>query len=46
MSELIEGDVFQSLSLEQTLKVKSQAGGTAPDRVREALAKARESLKC
>ena len=45
MSDLIAEDVFQALSLEQTLKVKSQAGGTAPDRVREALAKAREDLK-
>jgi len=45
MSDLIDEDVFQALSLEQTLKVKSQAGGTAPDRVREALAKAREELK-
>jgi argininosuccinate lyase len=45
MSDLIAEDVFQALSLEQTLKVKSQAGGTAPDRVREALAKARENLK-
>jgi argininosuccinate lyase len=45
MSDLIAEDVFQALSLEQTLKVKSQAGGTAPDRVREALGKARENLK-
>ena len=45
MSDLIAEDVFQALSLEQTLKVKSQTGGTAPDRVREALAKAREGLK-
>jgi argininosuccinate lyase len=45
MSDLIDEDVFQALSLEQTLKVKSQAGGTAPDRVREALTKARESLR-
>lgn len=44
MSDLIDEDVFQALSLEQTLKVKSQAGGTAPDRVREAMTKARESL--
>jgi argininosuccinate lyase len=45
ISDLINEDVFQALSLEQTLNVKSQAGGTAPDRVREALATARENLK-
>ncbi len=43
-SSLIEQDVFYSLSLEQTLATKAQAGGTAPERVAEALVAARASL--
>jgi argininosuccinate lyase len=43
-SPLIEEDVYEALSLEQTLKTKSQAGGTAPERVAEALQSARASL--
>jgi len=43
-SSLIEEDVFESLSLERTLATKSQAGGTAPDQVEEALLEARASL--
>jgi argininosuccinate lyase len=43
-SSLIEPDVFESLSLEQTLATKSQAGGTAPEQVAEALARARAVL--
>jgi argininosuccinate lyase len=43
-SPLIEQDVFQSLSLEQTLASKAQTGGTAPERVAEALAAARARL--
>ena len=43
-SPLIEQDVFESLSLELTLATKSQTGGTAPERVAEALAAARTSL--
>ena len=43
-SSEIEGDVFDSLTLEQTLASKSIAGGTAPERVREALRHARELL--
>ena len=43
-SPLIEQDVFESLSLERTLATKSQTGGTAPERVSEALAAARTSL--
>ena len=43
-STLIEEDVFVSLSLEQTLATKAQKGGTAPERVAEALAAARASL--
>jgi argininosuccinate lyase len=43
-SPLIEDDLYEALSLEQTLATKSQAGGTAPARVAEALAAARASL--
>jgi argininosuccinate lyase len=43
-SSLIEQDVFQSLSLEQTLATKARSGGTAPDRVAAALAAARTRL--
>jgi argininosuccinate lyase len=43
-SPLIEQDVFDSLSLAQTLATKSQAGGTSPERVAEALAAARTRL--
>jgi argininosuccinate lyase len=43
-SNEIEGDVFESLSLEQTLGSKSLAGGTAPERVAEALRNARGLL--
>jgi len=44
ISSLIEADVFESLTLEQTLATKSQAGGTSRDRVAESLATARASL--
>jgi argininosuccinate lyase len=43
-SELIDQDVFESLSLEQTLTTKSQTGGTAPARVAEELGRARKRL--
>jgi argininosuccinate lyase len=43
-SSLIEQDVFDSLSLEQTLATKLQPGGTSPERVAEALAVARDRL--
>ncbi|HZH30980.1 MAG TPA: argininosuccinate lyase [Pyrinomonadaceae bacterium] len=43
-SPLIEADVYDALSLEQTLATKSQAGGTSPARVAEAIAAARASL--
>jgi argininosuccinate lyase len=43
-SEKIEKDVFASLTLESTLATKSLIGGTAPGRVKEALALARKSL--
>ena len=44
-SPLIEEDVAEALSLEATLKTKSQTGGTSPERVREALAAARAELE-
>jgi argininosuccinate lyase len=40
----IDSDVFEALSLEQTLASKSAVGGTAPDRVSAALESAREYL--
>ncbi|HSS22162.1 MAG TPA: argininosuccinate lyase [Pyrinomonadaceae bacterium] len=43
-SNVIEADVFDSLSLEKTLASKSVVGGTAPERVAEALASARLAL--
>jgi argininosuccinate lyase len=44
-SPKIESDVFQSLELEQTLKTKNVFGGTAPQRVSEALKEAKASLE-
>jgi len=44
-SEIIEKDVFENLSLEQTLASKNQIGGTSPERVFEALENAKESLE-
>lgn len=44
VSALIEEDVYEALSLERTLATKSQRGGTAPERVAEALLEARASL--
>ena len=43
-SKLIEDDVFGALSLEATLETKSQIGGTASERVAEALSEARKRL--
>jgi argininosuccinate lyase len=43
-SPLIEEDVYDALSLEQTLATKSQTGGTSPERVAAALGEARASL--
>ena len=40
----VEADVYDALSLAETLATKSQAGGTSPARVREAIAAARASL--
>jgi argininosuccinate lyase len=44
ISPLVDADVYDSLTLEQTLATKSQAGGTSRERVAEALAAARASL--
>jgi argininosuccinate lyase len=44
VSTLVEEDVYEALSLEQTLATKSQTGGTSPERVVEALAIARTRL--
>ena len=43
-SNEIQDDVFAALTLEQTLGSKSLTGGTAPERVAEALTAARELL--
>ncbi len=43
-SSQIENDIFAVLTLEKTLATKSVAGGTAPERVAEALRAARELL--
>ncbi|HEY0428660.1 MAG TPA: argininosuccinate lyase [Pyrinomonadaceae bacterium] len=44
-SAQIEKDVFDALNLEQTLASKNQIGGTAPERVFEALAAAKRDLE-
>jgi argininosuccinate lyase len=44
-SPLVSEDVYEALSLERTLATKSQAGGTSPARVAEALVAARASLR-
>jgi len=44
-SENIGADVFDYLSLEQILASKNQIGGTAPERVYEALEQAKETLE-
>ncbi|HKX32388.1 MAG TPA: argininosuccinate lyase [Blastocatellia bacterium] len=43
-SPLFEEDLFAAISLESALAGKRQTGGTAPERVKEELAKARASL--
>ena len=43
-SEFIEEDIFEALSLEQTLASKNQIGGTSPERVFEALESAKVDL--
>ncbi|PYS48329.1 MAG: argininosuccinate lyase [Acidobacteria bacterium] len=44
LSPLVKEDVYEALSLEQTLATKSQVGGTAPERVAEAIFAARTRL--
>jgi argininosuccinate lyase len=44
-SASIERDIFEALSLERTLASKNQIGGTAPERVFEALERAKQSLE-
>jgi argininosuccinate lyase len=44
-STLIELDVYESLSLNSSLTAKAQPGGTAPERVAEALQEARDYLQ-
>jgi argininosuccinate lyase len=44
LSHKIEDDVFECLTLEQTLATKTQIGGTAPEQVAKALANARRLL--
>lgn len=44
-SEHIEADVFDALSLENTLAAKNQIGGTSPERVYEALEAAKRSFE-
>ncbi len=43
-SPLIEDDVFAALTLDGALKARSHIGGTAPARVKAAIAKAKKSL--
>ncbi|HTS55257.1 MAG TPA: argininosuccinate lyase, partial [Burkholderiales bacterium] len=43
-SPLIEGDVFEVLTLEGSLRARDHVGGTAPDQVRAAIARARNEL--
>ncbi|MEJ7708906.1 MAG: hypothetical protein WKF84_03405 [Pyrinomonadaceae bacterium] len=43
-SPLIESDIFDALSLDSTLNTKRQLGGTAPERVAEALTSARQLM--
>ena len=44
ISNLIADDILEALSLENTLRTKSQTGGTSPERVGLALAEARRNL--
>ncbi len=43
-SPLIAGDVFQVLTLEGSLRARNHVGGTAPEQVRTAIARARDEL--
>lgn len=44
-STVFEADVYESLSIEQTLQVKSVTGGTSPEAVDRALAEARGKVR-
>jgi argininosuccinate lyase len=44
-SKKIEADVYQALTLEQTLKTKNTIGGTSPEQVKKALQKAKRSVR-
>jgi argininosuccinate lyase len=44
-SNRIEEDIFSALTLQKTLSTKAQTGGTAPERVAEALGAARLKLR-
>jgi argininosuccinate lyase len=44
-SEVFETDVYESLTIEQTLRAKSVTGGTSPDAVDRALAEARQRVR-
>jgi len=44
-SDLVSDDVFDRLSIEVSLAARSAAGGTSPERVREALAAAKAKLE-
>ena len=43
-SQLIQKDVFDALTLEGSMAARSHIGGTAPTRVKQAIAKARKAL--
>jgi argininosuccinate lyase len=43
-SKLIEDDVFDALTLEGSMAARSHIGGTAPTRVKQAIARARKAL--
>jgi argininosuccinate lyase len=45
LSKKIGEDVFEALSLKNTLASKNASGGTSPARVREALKEAKRYLK-
>ena len=44
-SELIEDDVYSVLSLEGSMSARNHVGGTAPDQVSQAIARAKSKLK-
>jgi argininosuccinate lyase len=43
-SPLIAGDVFEVLTVEGSLRARNHVGGTAPEQVRTAIARARDEL--